>query len=52
MSNEIPQFSGLTLSKIGDRGVQVTEADKSPPPPIDPKEHDIEEAEQKRPPGR
>ena len=52
MSAEIPQFNGLTLSKIGDLGLQVTKADKSPPPPVDPKEHDIEQAEEKRPPGR
>ncbi|PYK30091.1 MAG: NADH-quinone oxidoreductase subunit L [Verrucomicrobia bacterium] len=52
MSAEIPELHGLTLSKIGDLGVQVTKADKSPPPPVDPKEHDIEEAEAKRPPGR
>jgi NADH-quinone oxidoreductase subunit G len=52
MSSEISQFSGLTLNKIGDLGVQVTTADKSPPPPVDPKEHDIEEAEKKRPVGR
>ena len=52
MSAEIPQLQGLTLSKIGDLGVQVAKADKSPPPPVDPKEHDIEEAEAKRPAGR
>ena len=52
MSTEVSEFGGLTLGKIGDLGVQVTEADKSPPPPIDPKEHDIEEAENKRPAGR
>jgi NADH-quinone oxidoreductase subunit G len=51
MSAEISAFSGLTLNKIGDLGVQVTEADKSPPP-VDPKEHDIEQAETKRPAGR
>jgi NADH-quinone oxidoreductase subunit G len=52
MSSEIPPLNGLTLSKIGDLGVQVTKADKSPAPPVDPEEHDIEEAEKKRPPGR
>jgi len=52
MSAEFSEFSGLSLSKIGDLGVQVTKADKSPPPPADPKEHDIEEAEKKRPVGR
>ena len=52
MSGEISEFNGLTLGKIGDLGRHVTEADKSPPPPVDPKEHDIEEAEKKRPAGR
>jgi NADH-quinone oxidoreductase subunit G len=52
MSAEIPEFRGLTLNNIGDLGVQVTTADESPLPPVDPKEHDIEEAEKKRPPGR
>jgi NADH-quinone oxidoreductase subunit G len=52
MSAEISELSGLTLSKIGDLGVRVTEADKSPPPPIDAQEHDIEKAEKNRPAGR
>jgi NADH-quinone oxidoreductase subunit G len=52
MSAEFSEFSRLSLGKIGDLGVQVTEADKSPPPPVDQKEHDIEEAEKERPPGR
>jgi NADH-quinone oxidoreductase subunit G len=52
MSAEIPEFGGLTLNKIGDLGVEVTSADESPLPPVDPKEHDIEEAEKKRPPDR
>jgi NADH-quinone oxidoreductase subunit G len=52
MSAEIPELRGLTLNHIGDLGVQVTSADESPLPPVDPKEHDIEEAEKKRPPGR
>jgi NADH-quinone oxidoreductase subunit G len=52
MSAEIPQFAGLSLSKIGDLGVHVIEENESPPPPVDPKAEDIEEAEEKRPPGR
>jgi NADH-quinone oxidoreductase subunit G len=52
MSAEIPQFAGLSLSKIGDLGVHVIEENESPPPPDDPKAEDIEEAEKKRPPGR
>jgi NADH-quinone oxidoreductase subunit G len=52
MSEAIPEFAGLTLNKIGDRGVEVTRANQSPPPPTDPEMHDIEKAEAKRPPGR
>src|SRR5947209_9857728 len=52
MSAEIPQFEGLTLSKIGDLGVHVVEVNESPRPPRDPKAKDIERAEKKRPPGR
>src|SRR3981081_4840028 len=36
MSAEIPEFRGLTLNNIGDLGVQVTPADQSPLPPVDP----------------
>src|SRR5438309_1203918 len=52
MSAEIPKLAGLTLSKIGDLGVDVTKVDESPRPPIDPKAKDIEEAEKSRPAGR
>jgi NADH-quinone oxidoreductase subunit G len=52
MSAEIQVFRGLTLNKIGDLGQHAIEEDESPLPPIDPKEHDIEQAEKKRPPGR
>src|SRR5207248_1710643 len=52
MSAEIPEFAGLTLSKIGDLGVQVVKVDESPRPPRDPKAKDIERAEKKRPAGR
>jgi len=52
MSAEIPQFDGLTLSKIGDLGVHVVKEDESPRPPVDPKARDIETAEKKRPAGR
>ena len=52
MSAEIPEFTGLTLSKIGDLGVHVVEEDESPRPPRDPKAKDIEKAEKKRPVGR
>jgi NADH-quinone oxidoreductase subunit G len=52
MSAEVPPFAGLTLSKIGDLGLNVIKENESPRPPVDPKAEDIEEAEMKRPPGR
>jgi NADH-quinone oxidoreductase subunit G len=52
MSAEIPEFDGLTLSKIGDLGMHVVKVDESPRPPRDPKAKDIEKAEKDRPPGR
>ena len=52
MAADIATFEGLTLSKIGDLGVKVTEEDKSPRPPVEPKAKDIEQAEKKRPRGR
>ena len=52
MSETVPQFSGLSLSKIGDLGVHVMQVNESPLPPVDPKEADIEQAEAKKPPGR
>jgi NADH-quinone oxidoreductase subunit G len=32
MSESIPQFAGLSLSKIGDLGVQVLNGETTPPP--------------------
>jgi NADH-quinone oxidoreductase subunit G len=52
MSDGVSELAGLTLSKIGDLGVRVMIVNESPPPPIDPKEHDIEKADAQRPPGR
>ncbi|HEX4638454.1 MAG TPA: molybdopterin-dependent oxidoreductase [Chthoniobacterales bacterium] len=52
MSADISQFNGLTLSKIGDLGVQLVAQNESPAPPAEPKLNDIELAEAKRPPGR
>ena len=52
MSAEIPHFHGLTLSKIGDRGVHVIKKDELPRPPRDSKAKDIEKAEKKRLTGR
>jgi hypothetical protein len=33
MSEAVPEFSGLTMSRIGDLGVQIMPEDKSPEPP-------------------
>ena len=52
MSEAVPQFAGLTLSKIGDLGVQVMQARESPSPPVDPAVSDIEKAEAKKTSGR
>jgi NADH-quinone oxidoreductase subunit G len=52
MSTEIPEFSGLTLSKIGDLGTHIMKVVESPRPPRDLKEKDIEQAEKRRPVGR
>jgi len=52
MAEIVPQFAGLSLTKIGDLGIQVMQAQESPPPPIDPAASDIETAESERPPGR
>ena len=52
MAEAVPQFTGLSLSKIGDLGVQVTQAHESPAPVVDPAAKDIEKAESERPPGR
>ncbi|MEY2545168.1 MAG: NADH-quinone oxidoreductase subunit [Verrucomicrobiota bacterium] len=52
MSEAVPQFAGLSLTKIGDLGMQLVNIDASPAPPAAPKEKEIELAEAKRPPGR
>ena len=52
MSEAVPQFAGLSLSKIGDLGVQLMQIDESPSPPPAPKAAEIEMAELRRPPGR
>jgi predicted molibdopterin-dependent oxidoreductase YjgC len=52
MSETVPQFAGLSLTKIGDLGVHVMQVDESPAPPVDPAASNIEKAEAKKPPGR
>jgi NADH-quinone oxidoreductase subunit G len=52
MSEAVPEFSGLSLSKIGDLGVQLIQVNESPAPPIDAAAEDVEKAESEGPPGR
>ncbi len=52
MAETVSQLAGLSLTKIGDLGLQVMQAHESPPPPVDAVARDIETAESKRPPGR
>jgi len=52
MAEAVPQLAGLSLSRIGDRGIQIIQANESPAPPVDPGSKDIEKAESQRPPGR
>jgi NADH-quinone oxidoreductase subunit G len=52
MAEAVPQLAGLSLSKIGDLGIQVMQADESPPPPVDAAAAAIEKAEAQRPSGR
>ena len=52
MAETVPQFAGLSLSKIGDHGIQLMQANESPAPPIELAAKDIEKAESQRPPGR
>ena len=50
MSESIPQFAGLSLSKIGDLGVRVMESDKNPASP--PERSDEEKLEKAAESGR
>jgi len=52
MSESVPELAGLTLSKIGDLGIQVLRAPGPLGPPVDAKAKDIEEAEAKKPSAR
>jgi NADH-quinone oxidoreductase subunit G len=49
MSEGVPQLSGMTLSGIGDLGVQVLQIDQSPVPPPTPGAGEIERAGAKAP---
>ena len=52
MSDAVPELAGLSLSKIGDLGVPIMQANESPAPPVDSAAENIEKAESERPPGR
>jgi NADH-quinone oxidoreductase subunit G len=52
MAEAVPQLAGLSLSRIGDRGIQIMQVNDSPAPPVDPGSKDIEKAESQRPSGR
>ncbi|MFL6515865.1 MAG: molybdopterin-dependent oxidoreductase [Chthoniobacterales bacterium] len=49
MNETVPALSGLTLSGIGDMGVQVMDVDESPAPPRHPGAGEIERAGNKAP---
>jgi predicted molibdopterin-dependent oxidoreductase YjgC len=48
MSEAVPEFNGLTLSRIGDLGVQLLHADRSPNPPGEPAEIKVREREKEK----
>jgi NADH-quinone oxidoreductase subunit G len=50
MSEAVPAFAGLTLSRIGDLGLQVLDLDKSPGPPSELAEDQVLEREREKPP--
>jgi NADH-quinone oxidoreductase subunit G len=50
MSEAIPAFSGLTLSRIGDLGRQILETDRSPEPPGEPAREKVREREKEKHP--
>jgi NADH-quinone oxidoreductase subunit G len=50
MSEAVPEFSGLTLSRISDLGVQVLDLDKSPGPSVEPAREKVGEREREKHP--
>ena len=50
MSEAVPEFAGLTLSRISDLGVQVLETDRSPNPPGEPSAEKVREREKEKAP--
>jgi NADH-quinone oxidoreductase subunit G len=47
MSEAIPELSGLTMSRIGDLGLQVVQENKSPEPPGEPAAKKVRKREKK-----
>ncbi len=50
MSAAVPEFAGLSLSKIGDLGVQVLNLDRSPDAPGEPSQEKVREREREKHP--
>ena len=48
MSESVPQLAGLSLSKIGDLGVQVMEAGAIPGPPNEPAQEEVKKPESEK----
>jgi NADH-quinone oxidoreductase subunit G len=48
MSDATPALAGLSLSKIGDLGVQVMDAGQSPPPPWEPAMEEVKKPESEK----
>ena len=48
MSEAVPEFNGLTLSRIGDLGVQLLQTDRSPEPPGEPAKIKVREREKEK----
>ncbi len=50
ISKAVPEFAGLTLSGIGDQGVEILPADKSPNPPGEPAQEKVRQREKEEHP--
>jgi hypothetical protein len=50
MSEAVPELHGLTLSRIGDLGVEVMQADRSPDAPGEPAREKVREREMEKHP--
>jgi NADH-quinone oxidoreductase subunit G len=50
MSEAIPEFSGLSLSRIGDLGTQILETERSPDPPGEPAREKVRQREKEKHP--